>query len=72
MTKFEELRGAAFKVTYWNVYDNVKRMLVTFDRLVDCDEMLEAVYYFFGVDNMIQDAAIQGWIDFYNNEGDEN
>jgi len=67
MTKFEKRYGWTAKPNYRNVYDNVKRMLAQFDRLVSCEEVLKAVYDYFGADNMIHDAAIEGWLDFYTN-----
>jgi len=67
MTPFQEKYGFNFRVTYRNVHENVVRMLQKFDRLVDCEEVLTAVYSYFGASNLTHDAAIQGWIDYYSN-----
>ena len=67
MTKFEEMYGVNFIPNARQVKEEVLRVLKSFDRLIDCDEILNAVYGFFGESNLVQDAAIEGWIKFYSN-----
>ena len=68
MTPFEKVYGWVMKPTYDQVYNESLRVLGLFERLVDCEEILLAVFTFFGHSDLIHDAAIEAWIVFYSVE----